>query len=242
MTEDVKVLEPTDIEVRAKPKAAGREADMHAQKRCHQKSGLRKRRRLPLRAGTSPTAPHIGELRIGDLVLPCAVLPDGTRVISQGGVTTAFGPVPGDWQHRQRAGVRPFFGPPGTRVFRFCQDGGLAAPTQTELPFVVAQIAPGGLCRSLALAGCFVARPTSFSSLHVICCASAGEPRRGRVRAAGQCGQQAGRCGEHRRCLTPYEHRGLHQPMSEDPGELWMLEAASANPQLGNYQGSLAEA
>lgn len=50
-----------------------------------------------------PTATHFGELKIGDLVLPCAVLPDGTRVISQGGVTTAFGPVPGGWQHRQRA-------------------------------------------------------------------------------------------------------------------------------------------
>src|SRR5260370_37122557 len=50
-----------------------------------------------------PTATHIGELTIGDLSLPCAVLPDGTRVLSQGGVTTAFGPVPGGWQARQRA-------------------------------------------------------------------------------------------------------------------------------------------
>jgi hypothetical protein len=50
-----------------------------------------------------PTATHIGELEIGDLKLPCAVLPDGTRVISQGGVTTAFGPVAGGWQQRQRA-------------------------------------------------------------------------------------------------------------------------------------------
>jgi P63C domain len=50
-----------------------------------------------------PTATHIGELTIGDLTLPCAVLPDGTRVISQGGVTTAFGPVSGGYQARQRA-------------------------------------------------------------------------------------------------------------------------------------------
>ncbi len=50
-----------------------------------------------------PTATHIGELTIGELRLPCAVLPDGTRLISQGGVTTAFGPVPGGWQHRKRA-------------------------------------------------------------------------------------------------------------------------------------------
>lgn len=49
-----------------------------------------------------PTATHIGELHIGDLALPCAVLPDGTRVISQGGVTTAFGPVSGGWQARQK--------------------------------------------------------------------------------------------------------------------------------------------
>jgi len=50
-----------------------------------------------------PVATHIGELKIGDLVLPCAVLADGTRVISQGGVTTAFGPVAGGWQLRKRA-------------------------------------------------------------------------------------------------------------------------------------------
>lgn len=50
-----------------------------------------------------PVATHIGELKIGDLELPCAVLPDGTRVISQGGITTAFGPVTGGWQLRKRA-------------------------------------------------------------------------------------------------------------------------------------------
>lgn len=49
-----------------------------------------------------PTASHFGELKIGDLTLPCAVLPDGTRLISQGGITTAFGPVTGGWQSRQR--------------------------------------------------------------------------------------------------------------------------------------------
>lgn len=51
----------------------------------------------------TPTATHIGELKIGDLLLPCAVLPDGTRLISQGGITTAFGPVTGGWQQRRRA-------------------------------------------------------------------------------------------------------------------------------------------
>lgn len=51
----------------------------------------------------TPTATHIGELVIGDVTLPCAVLPDGTRLISQGGMTTAFGPVTGGWQMRKRA-------------------------------------------------------------------------------------------------------------------------------------------
>src|SRR6476661_2854579 len=50
-----------------------------------------------------PTATHIGEIEIGDLKLPCAVLPDGTRVISLGGISTAFGPVTGGWQQRQRS-------------------------------------------------------------------------------------------------------------------------------------------
>src|SRR5687767_12257574 len=64
--------------------------------------------------GTIPVATHIGELKIGDLVLPCAVLPDGTRLISQGGIATAFGPVTGGWQMRKRvanehAGVLPPF-------------------------------------------------------------------------------------------------------------------------------------
>ncbi len=50
-----------------------------------------------------PKATHIGELEIGDIVLPCAVLPDGTRVITQGAMATAFGPVTGGWQSRKRA-------------------------------------------------------------------------------------------------------------------------------------------
>jgi hypothetical protein len=49
-----------------------------------------------------PTATHIGELKIGDLILPCAVLSDGTRLISQGGIAAAFGPVTGGWQMRKR--------------------------------------------------------------------------------------------------------------------------------------------
>lgn len=48
-------------------------------------------------------ATHIGEWKIRDLELPCAVLADGTRVISQGGIKAAFGPVTGGWQMRKIA-------------------------------------------------------------------------------------------------------------------------------------------
>lgn len=54
-------------------------------------------------SNTVPTATHIGELQIGAVVLPCAVLPDGTRVITQGAMATAFGPVTGGRQMRKRA-------------------------------------------------------------------------------------------------------------------------------------------
>ena len=49
-----------------------------------------------------PTATHIGELKIGDIELPCAVLPGGIRVITQGAISAAFGPVTGGYQARQR--------------------------------------------------------------------------------------------------------------------------------------------
>src|SRR5258707_10006355 len=38
-----------------------------------------------------PRATHIGELRIGDLVIPCAVLEDGTRLLTQWGFYRAIG-------------------------------------------------------------------------------------------------------------------------------------------------------
>lgn len=41
--------------------------------------------------------------RLFPMTLPCAVLPDGTRLLSQGGFTTALGPVTGGWQQRQKA-------------------------------------------------------------------------------------------------------------------------------------------
>src|SRR5882762_5493841 len=40
---------------------------------------------------TAPKATHTGELHIGDLVIECAVLPDGKRVLSQRGVGKALG-------------------------------------------------------------------------------------------------------------------------------------------------------
>jgi hypothetical protein len=36
-------------------------------------------------------ATHTGDIKIGDVLLPCAVLEDGTRVISERGVTKALG-------------------------------------------------------------------------------------------------------------------------------------------------------
>ncbi|HEY3316586.1 MAG TPA: P63C domain-containing protein [Bacillota bacterium] len=38
-----------------------------------------------------PRATHVGEIKIGDLVLPCAVLGDGTRVFSETGMAKALG-------------------------------------------------------------------------------------------------------------------------------------------------------
>ena len=60
-----------------------------------------------------PKASHIGSLEIGALSLPCAVLSDGQRLISQGGVASAFGPVTGGYQQRKSAegdtgGLPPF--------------------------------------------------------------------------------------------------------------------------------------
>lgn len=61
-----------------------------------------------------PRATHTGELTIGELVLPCAVLPDGSRVLSQRGVGRALGKTFGGKQFQQdpgdeAAGKLPFF-------------------------------------------------------------------------------------------------------------------------------------
>lgn len=44
-------------------------------------------------ANRAPRATHEGELKIGDIAIPCAVLEDGTRVISQRGMSKALGRV-----------------------------------------------------------------------------------------------------------------------------------------------------
>lgn len=60
----------------------------------------------------APKATHTGELSIGELTIPCAVLPDGTRVLSQRGVGRALGRSHGgsDWRAQsERGGNLPFF-------------------------------------------------------------------------------------------------------------------------------------
>ncbi|MCO7655972.1 P63C domain-containing protein [Pseudomonas aeruginosa] len=61
-----------------------------------------------------PKAQYAGELSIGDLSIGCAVLPDGTRVLSQRGVGRALGRGYGgaDWKRNaseDAAGKLPFF-------------------------------------------------------------------------------------------------------------------------------------
>src|SRR5882672_7290369 len=38
-----------------------------------------------------PRATHVGNLKIGDILIPCAVLEDGTRLITQRGMFVALG-------------------------------------------------------------------------------------------------------------------------------------------------------
>jgi len=42
-----------------------------------------------------PKATHRGELKIGDIRIPCAVLEDGRRVVSENGIMTALGSISG---------------------------------------------------------------------------------------------------------------------------------------------------
>jgi hypothetical protein len=52
-----------------------------------------------------PSASHIGDLKIGDMVIPAAVLEDGTRVLSERGVSKALGSKRGGshWKRKKKA-------------------------------------------------------------------------------------------------------------------------------------------
>ncbi|MEX0563139.1 MULTISPECIES: P63C domain-containing protein [Raoultella] len=57
-----------------------------------------------------PIATHIGELKLGDITLQCAVLPDGQRLFSHGGVGEALTRVPGGKNRREMTQDQiPFF-------------------------------------------------------------------------------------------------------------------------------------
>lgn len=54
----------------------------------------------------APRATHIGEIKIGELLLPCAVLEDGTRLLSERGVSGALGKTRSGshWQKKREHG------------------------------------------------------------------------------------------------------------------------------------------
>jgi len=58
-----------------------------------------------------PEATHVGEIHIGDLALPCAVLADGRRVLSERGIGRALGKGFGgkDFRAVEDAGKLPFY-------------------------------------------------------------------------------------------------------------------------------------
>jgi hypothetical protein len=64
-----------------------------------------------MRSNGVSQATHAGEIKIGDLNIPCAVLADGRRVLSQRGVGLALGRKHGgqDWKRRQAGGELPIF-------------------------------------------------------------------------------------------------------------------------------------
>lgn len=59
----------------------------------------------------APKAEYTGEIRIGELSIQCAVLPDGRRVLSQRGVGRALGRGYGgaDWRRGDGGGILPFY-------------------------------------------------------------------------------------------------------------------------------------
>src|SRR2546422_1162229 len=98
-------------------------------------------------------ASHTGDLHIGDIVIPCAVLDDGTRVISERGITTAvLGTRSGASKRRKRksrdgGAPRPIFLAP-TNLAPFISKELLAGPLN-PLAYHVDQLTQGQRLRNL---------------------------------------------------------------------------------------------
>jgi hypothetical protein len=63
-------------------------------------------RRGALARWETPTALRSGQLQIGEIVIDCAVLPDGTRVLSERAISRAFGAKRGGshWRRKKAGG------------------------------------------------------------------------------------------------------------------------------------------
>ena len=83
---------------------------------------------------TAADATHMGELVIGDKRIECAVLEDGTRVISQGTVLTALGRAPSMGRREMTEGRAPFLSAANLRPFVGPELAELEAPVQYRLP------------------------------------------------------------------------------------------------------------
>src|SRR5579864_1010404 len=109
-----KVLAMADETENAKGKAAGGYARAEALTK-KQRREIAKKAALARWSDRAPTATHEGELRIGDLVLPVAVLNDGRRVLTAGAMLTALGrPWKGSYKRTElpsfldAANLKPF--------------------------------------------------------------------------------------------------------------------------------------
>jgi len=85
--------------------------------------------------GGLPKATHRGELKIGDLSIPCAVLEDGRRVISEHGITTALGSRSGASKRKKKKNAEiegaplPIFLAPG-QLYAHISDDLRSGPLQ----------------------------------------------------------------------------------------------------------------
>jgi hypothetical protein len=86
------------------------------ERRASLKLSFSARRALYRSDGSMPKATHRGVLELGDARIPCAVLSDGTRLLSQRGVGEALGRkrggrdwTPADPEESGTGGRLPFF-------------------------------------------------------------------------------------------------------------------------------------